>query len=355
MIVIKRFILIFVSVWCVLPFSFVSKGNDISAACAIAVETSEFDIYFDEAADDRHEIASLTKIMTVVIALENGGDLSRVVTVADEAIGTEGTSIYLKSGEQMTVSDLIWAVLLNSANDASVALAVAVGGSVEEFVAMMNAKAYALCMNATHYVNPNGLPAEDHYSSAKDLAILACYALSVEGFKEISSSYTHSIPYDGVANGRQLVNHNKLVKQYDGCIGMKTGFTKSAGRCLVTAAQRDGVTLVCVTLDDGNDWNDHKTLLNIGFDTYERVVLSAQSEQGFGIPVAGEERLVLCANEADVSAVLKKDRSEVIKSLNVPDFVYGPINLHDKIGTVTYKYNGKVIGEDSIVVIETDP
>ena len=343
------------SLLCVFPFSFVSRGNEISAACAIAVETSEFDVYYDEAADAKHEIASLTKIMTVVIALENGGDLDRVVTVADEAIGTEGTSIYLKPGEQMTVGDLIWAVLLNSANDASVALAVAVGGSVEDFVAMMNAKAYALCMNTTHYVNPNGLPAEDHYSSAKDLAILACYALSVEGFKEISSSYTHSIPYDGVANGRQLVNHNKLVKQYDGCIGMKTGFTKSAGRCLVTAAQRDGVTLVCVTLDDGNDWQDHKTLLNTGFDTYERVVLSIQHEQGRGIPVAGEERLVLCANQDDISAVLRKERTEIIKSLNVPDFLYGPVALHDKIGTVTYKYDGKVIGKDSIVVIETDP
>ncbi|MCI8331944.1 MAG: D-alanyl-D-alanine carboxypeptidase [Clostridiales bacterium] len=340
---------------CIFSFSIASSGHDSSAACAIAVETSEFDIYYDEAADTKHEIASLTKMMTVVVALENGGDLNRVVTVADEAIGTEGTSIYLKPGEQMTVNDLIWAVLLNSANDASVALAVAVGGSVEEFVSMMNAKAYALCMNTTHYVNPNGLPAEDHYSSAKDLAILACYALSVEGFKEISSSYTHSIPYDGVANGRQLVNHNKLVKQYDGCIGMKTGFTKSAGRCLVTAAERDGVTLVCVTLDDGDDWNDHKSLLNIGFDTYERVTLSVQNEQGRGVPVAGEERFVLCANQDDVSAVLRKDRSDIIKSLNVPNFLYGPVALHDKIGTVTYQYNGRIIGEDSIVVIETDP
>lgn len=130
----------------------------------------------------RSEIASLTKILTVVVALEMCEDLDQVVTVADEAIGVEGTSIYLKQGEQMTVRDLVWAVLLNSANDASVALAVAVGGSVENFVALMNAKAYALCMETTHFVNPNGLPAEGHYSSAKDLALLACYALSVEGF-----------------------------------------------------------------------------------------------------------------------------------------------------------------------------
>lgn len=331
------------------------QGLEVSAACALAVETTQFDVYFEQNAEAQHEIASLTKIMTVVVALEMCEDLDQVVTVADEAIGVEGTSIYLKQGEQMTVRDLVWAVLLNSANDASVALAVAVGGSVENFVALMNAKAYALCMETTHFVNPNGLPAEGHYSSAKDLALLACYALSVEGFKEISASYTHPIPYDGVPGGRQLVNHNKLVKQYEGCIGMKTGFTKSAGRCLVTAAEREGVTLVCVTLGASNDWNDHKSMLNFGFENYERVMLSFKNEQGRGIPVAGEDRLVLCANQADVYAVLKKDRSEIVKSINVPDFLYGPVILNQQVGTVTYQYNGKVIGRDVLVVTETDP
>lgn len=136
---------------------------------------------------------------------------------------------------------------------------------------------------------------------------------------------------------------------------MKTGFTKSAGRCLVTAAEREGVTLVCVTLGASNDWNDHKSMLNFGFENYERVMLSFKNEQGRGIPVAGEDRLVLCANQADVYAVLKKDRSEIVKSINVPDFLYGPVILNQQVGTVTYQYNGKVIGRDVLVVTETDP
>ena len=240
----------------------------ISAQSVIAVESEEFASYYESNGYERREIASVTKIMTAILALELCENTSEIVTVPAEALGVEGTSIYLKSGEMMTVDDLIWAVLLNSANDASVALAVHIAGSVEDFVYLMNLKAKALCMNDTVYKTPNGLPAEGQYSTAHDQALLACYALSVEGFTEICSSYTHNIPYDGVENGRYLVNHNRLIRSYNGCIGMKTGYTKSAGRCLVSCAERDGVTLVCVTLNDPNDWADHKTLLDMGFNTF---------------------------------------------------------------------------------------
>lgn len=266
MIIIKKLILFaFVFILCACA---AFPCTAISAQSVIAVKSDSFASYYESNGYERREIASVTKVMTAVLALELCEDTSETITVPDEAIGVEGTSIYLKSGEMMTVDDLIWAVLLNSANDASVALAVHIAGSVDAFVELMNMKAKALCMNDTVYKTPNGLPAEGQYSTAHDQALLACYALSVDGFVEICSSYTHNIPYDGVEDGRYLVNHNRLIKSYDGCIGMKTGYTKSAGRCLVTCAERDGVTLVCVTLNDPNDWADHKTILDKGFKSF---------------------------------------------------------------------------------------
>lgn len=242
----------------------------INAECSaqryILVSADDFSVIDSANAYEQCEIASLTKIMTAIVALEICDELQREVTVSNEAIGVEGSSIYLKSGEVMTIEDLVWAVMLNSANDASVALAVACGGTVEDFVHLMNIKAKALCLENTHFENPNGLPSDNHYSCARDVALLSCYALSNDAFRKITSSYTHYIPYCGTENGRQLVNHNKMLKLYDGCIGVKTGYTKSSGRCLVSAAEKDGVRLICVTLSDPNDWADHAALLDMGFE-----------------------------------------------------------------------------------------
>jgi len=240
----------------------------ISAKSVIAVDCDSFGAYYESGGYDRREIASVTKIMTAVVVLELCPDRSKVVDIPDEAIGVEGSSIYIRRGERLSVDELLWALMLNSANDAAVALAICVGGSVDGFVELMNLKAKALCMNDTVYKTPHGLPEDGQYSTAHDQALLACYAISVDGFTDICSSYTHNISYEGVTNGRYLVNHNKLLKSYEGCIGMKTGYTKSAGRCLVTCAERDGVTLVCVTLCAPNDWEDHKKLLDMGFSYY---------------------------------------------------------------------------------------
>lgn len=320
----------------------------VSASSAIAVECSDFDVYYELASNERREIASVTKVMTAVVALEVCTDLSKEVTIPDEAVGVEGSSIYLKHGEILTVYDLLRAVLLNSANDAATALAISVAGSVEEFAVLMNQKARSLCMTGTSYVNPHGLPAHGHYSTARDQALLACYAVSIPAFREISSAYTCYIPYDGVENGRQLVNHNKLLRSYYGCIGVKTGYTKSAGRCLVSAAQRDGVTLVCVTLGAPDDWNDHKSLLDTGFSLFERVLLSCAKEQGAGIPVAGEDSVLLCTNENEISAVLRKERGDIVKRVVLPRFVYPQASTGKVAGSVSYYCDGELIGKDNI-------
>lgn len=324
----------------------------ISASSAIAVECTDFDVYYELASSERREIASVTKVMTAVVTLEVCTDLLKEVTVPDEAIGVEGSSIYLKHGETMTVYDLLRAVLLNSANDAATALAVAVAGSVEDFVVLMNQKARALCMTGTKYVNPHGLPAQEHYSTARDQALLACYAVSIPAFREISSAYTCYIPYDGVDNGRQLVNHNKLLRSYEGCIGVKTGYTKSAGRCLVSAASRDGVTLVCVTLGAPDDWNDHKSLLDMGFSLFERVLLSCAEEQGAGIPVAGEDSVLLSTNQDEISAVLRRERGDIVKQLILPRFVYMEVESGKAVGEVRYYCDGELIGQDKIYSLQ---
>ena len=239
-----------------------------SAQSHIAVRVDDFSAYSEGNGYAPMEIASVTKIMTAVVVLETCEDIYTPFPVHDEAIGVEGSSIYLKRGERLSVEELLWALMLNSANDAAVALAIRVGGSVDAFVELMNIKAKALCMSDTVYATPHGLPAEGQHSSAHDQALLACYALSVDGFTAICSTYSYSIPYDGTAGGRYLRNHNRLLKSFDGCIGMKTGYTKSAGRCLVTCARRDGITLVCVTLNAPDDWNDHRSLLDTGFDLF---------------------------------------------------------------------------------------
>lgn len=249
-------------------FSLCLESSAISAKSVIAVECDDFGAYYESGGYEKREIASVTKIMTAVIVLEHCTDRTMVLDVPAEAVGVEGSSIYIKQGERLSVDELLWALLLNSANDAAVALAIHVSGSVDAFVELMNLKAKALCMNDTVYKTPHGLSTDGQYSTAHDQAILACYAISVNGFVDICSSYTHSISYEGVPGGRYLVNHNKLLKKYEGCFGMKTGYTKAAGRCLVSCAERNGVTLVCVTLCAPNDWEDHIKLFDMGFNRY---------------------------------------------------------------------------------------
>ena len=233
-----------------------------SAASAILIEQESGRVLYEQNADDERLIASITKIMTAVVALEHG-DLRREYTVTAEDMA-EGSSMYLKPGEALELEELLYGLMLSSGNDAALAVAHCVSGTVEAFVSQMNATAERLGMTHSHFANPNGLDAQGHYSSARDMAALTAYALKNQDFRRIASTASITI------GERYLKNHNKLLRLYDGCIGVKTGFTKAAGRTLVSAAQRDGMTLVCVTLSDGDDWNDHRALLDYGFGTYRR-------------------------------------------------------------------------------------
>ena len=218
-------------------------------------------VLYEHNADAKMLIASTTKILTALVAIEEG-ELSDTVTVSRAAAWTEGSSMYLKEGEELTLETLLYGLLLCSGNDAAVAIAEHIAGSEAGFARLMNEKAEELGMTGSSFANPNGLDDELHYSTARDMARLACAAVENETLVRIASTKSVTI------GGRTMSNHNKLLNLVEGCIGLKTGYTQAAGRTLVSCAERAGQRLVAVTLQDGNDWADHEALLEYGFSAY---------------------------------------------------------------------------------------
>ncbi len=233
-----------------------AEAVQLSATAAILMDADSGEVLYEKDAARRMRIASTTKIMTALVVLEHA-QLTDTITVTGDHM-VEGSSMYLKPGEVVTVEELLYGLMLCSGNDAALALADCCGG-LETFVAAMNDKAAALGMTDTSFANPNGLDDEKHYSTARDMAVLAAYAAQNPTFRRICSTRTATV------GGRTMTNHNKLLSQVEGCIGMKTGYTRAAGRTLVSCAERQGRRLVAVTLCDGNDWADHKALYEMGF------------------------------------------------------------------------------------------
>ncbi len=293
----------------------------VSASAAVLMDADSGRILYAKNENVRLPMASTTKIMTCLLASECL-DPETTVTVPKETADIEGSSIYLAEGEKIKVKELLLGLMLRSGNDAANTLAYAVSGSVDEFVLLMNLKAKSLGLENTSFANPSGLPAENHYTSARDLAFLASSALKNELFASVVGEKSAVIS-DGK---RYLVNRNKLLFTYEGMIGVKTGYTPEAGKCLVTAARRNGVTLVAVTLNDGNEWNDHVTLLNYGFANYESVVIPRAC---CACGVFGSEKTVINAVSGDDFRVTlpKNARYEMIVPQNV--MLYSPISKGD--------------------------
>ena len=335
--------LLFAMLSLVLP----AQALSLSAQSAVLIDARDGRVLYEKDADTPRPMASTTKIMTAVVALESC-DVNEIIEIADEAVGVEGSSIYLQKGERMTLLELLYALLLQSANDAAVAIAVGVGGSVGNFADMMNEKAVSLGLTSTHFENPNGLDADGHVTTARELALLTAYALKNPTFAEIVATYKRKISGpDGTV--RLVVNHNKLLNMYDGCVGVKTGFTKKSGRCLVSAACRESLTLVSVTLSAPDDWRDHTAMLNYGYENYCCEILC--DEGGFieTLPVVGGvQDSLLCANCDYVAATLPRDHGEITVDVQLPQMIYAPVSAGDIVGHVTYKCDGKVIGETDI-------
>ena len=326
--------------------SVAAEQPSLSAASAILIRADNGECIAAYNADEQRGMASTTKIMTALVAIENG-DLDQKITIPNEALGVEGSSLYLKKGEEMSLRELLYGLMLQSANDAAEAIAILVGGSVEGFAEMMNQKAAELGLANTHFTNPHGLAEDDHYTTARDLAHISAYALKNETFREICSTRKTTIPAaEGV---RWLINHNKMLTIYDGTYGVKTGFTKATGRCLVSAAEREGVQLLAVTLNAPNDWDDHRALLDYGFSQLECVQLAKQDDFVCELPLIGGE----CGSVAlhirnDVTAVLPKDRDSIVERMELLQPRFAPIYKGDEVGRIVYTLAGKEIASSPL-------
>jgi len=319
------------------PVSRALGAPENSAACAILTDAASGETLYEKHADKLMRIASTTKIMTALVVLEHCA-LSEEVTIERGWTGVEGSSMYLAEGETMTVEDLLYGLLLASGNDAAVALACHTAGSVEAFAELMNERARSLGLISTSFRNPHGLDEEGHYSTARDLAAITRAAMENETFARIvSTSETE-------AAGRQLQNHNRLLREYEGAVGVKTGYTKSAGRILVSCAEREGLRLICVTIADPDDWNDHKGLYDWAFGTFYRTDALGPDAMAFEIPViSGAAPAVTVRAERDFSLLLTRDDTLSLRT-EAPKFVYAGVTAGDEAGRVIVSKNGERLG-----------
>jgi len=259
---------------------FVVNSYAISAKSAILIDGASGRVLYEHNAYEKLPMASTTKIMTGLLACESG-KLSENVKTSAFASGTEGSSLWLKIGEKQTLENLTYGLMLKSGNDAAVAIAEYLGGSIDAFALLMNKKAREIGAKNTSFENPHGLDSSMHYTTAYDLALIAKEAMNNKKFREIVSTKTYSIPMKGEKWDRALKNHNKLLWRYDGCNGVKTGYTKISGRCLVSSAERNGELLICVTLNAPDDWNDHEKLLNDGFSNYTAKKIAQKGDKAY--------------------------------------------------------------------------
>lgn len=324
-----------------------------SAKSMVVIEASTKRVLAEKNMNDQRAMASTTKIMTALLTVENVKNLDEIVSINDNAVGIEGTSMYLRKGEQLTVRELLYGLMLPSGNDAAMALAYYVGGSEEKFVEMMNDKAKSLNLKNTHFANPHGLDAEGHYTSAYDLAVITAEGLKNEAFKEIVS--TKNVKVKGSKDGepRFLSNKNKLLRTFDGCNGVKTGFTDNAGRCFVGSAERDGMTLICVVLSCGPMFEDTANLLDQCFNKYKMREILKEFEVGERIDViSGEKNNVETLTKNAFSYPLSDEEYLNLKIVrNCPESLQAPIKKEQEVGNLQIYLNNNLLFSEKIYTI----
>ncbi len=313
---------------------------DCSAKSAILIEAETGTILYSKDIHTQRAMASTTKIMTAILTIE-AGDLDTEFTVDPLAIRVEGTSMGLREGDRVSRRDLLYGIILPSGNDAANAAAVSVSGSVPAFVELMNAKALELGLKNTHFVTPSGLDAKGHYTSAYDLAMITAYAMRNELFREVVSCKSKQLEYGNPPYSRTLYNSNKMLSRYEGAIGVKPGFTDDARRCLVSAAERNGTTLIAVTLNDGNDYNDHAAMLNYGFTQVSAYPLETACSARVSVAGTGES-VGVYADEATLS-LTSEQRRKLERRVLLPRIVYGEVKRGDPVGSLVFSLEGKTL------------
>ncbi len=318
------------------------KAGAISAECAILIDGETGRVLYEKQAEEKSLIASTTKIMTALVICEQTNVLDRV-KIPKEAVGIEGSSMYLKEGEVLTVQELLYGLMLQSGNDAAVALAIYCGGTVEGFTELMNDKAHRLGMTQSHFTNPNGLDSPGNYSTARDMAILTAYAMQNPIFAQTVSTKTITI------GERCLRNHNKLLWQLEGANGVKTGYTNAAGRILISSVTRMGRQLIAVTFNAPDDWQDHKTLIEDGFSRFTVQQLVRQGQTLGQLELAGGQ-------EASVDLIAAEDFSyslaqgeRVTISLPEAGFAYAPVAEGQEAGFAHILVDGTAVAKVPLV------
>ena len=309
----------------------------LSAKSAVLMDASTGRILYTSNPDERLAMASTTKIMTALLTLEEAEKENKAVKITREMVQVEGSSMGLKEGNILSLWDLAAGMLAVSGNDAANSAAIAISGSKEAFAEKMNCKARELGMEHTNFVTPSGLDDEEHYSTARDMAILARNALENPEFAAIVAQPTIRVTYQSPEQSYVYTNHNKLLRMYEGCIGVKTGFTKKAGRCLVSAAERNGIRLVAVTLNAPDDWNDHMAMFDYGFSK-TTAYTPDESACRISVPVVGGKGgTVFVKGEAGTPvSLLKEEEASLSRKVELPRFLYAGLKKGEIVGRVVY-------------------
>ena len=341
----KRFFIFVLLLALLLPAG--ALAAETSATALILYEPRTGTVLQEKNADTPMLIASTTKIMTALLVVEHCR-LSQVVTITEPMCGAEGSSMYLTPGDQYTVEELLYGLMLASANDSAEALAINAAGSIETFADWMNARAEAIGMTNSHFANPNGLDDPDgrHYSTARDMALLTANAMENPTFCKFFAAESHEI------HGTVYPNHNKLLKNYAGCIGGKTGYTMAAGRTLVSVAERDGLRLICVTLRDPNDWVDHATLFDEAFANYRFMTFPETGWREVPVISAAVSSVPV---KSTIPYTLVRKGDEARLHVSLPRFVFAPVQRGDVLGTLNVTLRGKGVVKADLLAAADAP
>lgn len=337
-----------------IPMLFSAKAyalekNDLSADCAVLMNAQSGEVVFAKNPYKRCSMASTTKIMTSLLAIESG-KLQNEIVVTDEMVRVEGTSMGLMVGDSVSLDELLHGMLLQSGNDAANAAALYLTGNLGNFSALMNSRAGEIGMNDTNFVTPSGLDSENHYSTAYDMALLGIEAVRNPKFLSVCSKQKETLEYGNPPYSRTLYNHNKLLDRFDCVYGIKTGFTKKSGRCLVSYAVKNGVGLVAVTLNAPDDWNDHEKLFDFGFDQVKSEELYPELPDSVSA-VGGEASTVSLKTQSYTYSHAEGEHAISYKVF-LPEFVYAPVKKGDVLGKWEVYIDGKKT--DTISIIADD-
>lgn len=351
----KRIISVFlISIIVLISVPVVSAEVNVSAEAAVLYCPQNNEVYYSKNENKLMKPASTTKIMTALLTLEYARKNNKQVKFT-ESMAAEGSSMYLKFGEVVKLSDLAVGIMMCSGNDAANAAAISIAGSKSKFASLMNRRARIIGMKNTHFVTPSGLDNKNHYSTAYDMALLMAETLKNPMFAELTAKRSETVSFIKPKSKKVTYsNHNRLLSMYKHCIGGKTGYTMAAGRCLVSAAVKDGLKLIAVTMNDKNDWNDHIDLYDYGFKNNSFRTLD-DTDFFLEVDVVGcDESSVIASSEDSTGIVLKsKDYSKVERRLLLDNFLYAPIKKGQCLGAIEYYLNDKRIAVHKLIAMNS--